>query len=680
MSFMRINTNTATSKSEQKCALTTESTSQSATTLESTPTMTPSSTHLKKNLLSLPPAILWIIKTFADYKATPEQLHERLFSEEPSIDKNQDALGTGAWNMPFLSKSSMLAFLEMPQEQAKWQNILIEHGIQHDIIDRIRKNYGCKIDRRGLAARVLKLERLRIYNLNEHQLLLLNGDAKSVDSWFTQAQKDKTFIKSVEGGMELNPLSYVILSGNVEAYRAANKIFQHKANTPLDNQGRTPLMYAAYSGNSAMMQEIITEVGREIIRETIDSEHDKLGRRVLHYACWSGSRAAIKIACIDLCAVLEIEDSVDRYPSHYVSWSGSWLEIDEDYDFKSHADHGGRMPLCYEFMNGNEDSVNAFLTSERITKQVDYALRRLVIHDTSRAVWGDYVALSGNHRAITLYLHGYDKIIRPTPESKSARIDSPRSYSERDLVGAYRDYRKGDIHGRTLLHNVAKSGNVKAIATVLEYKGYKDFRFNIQDRDKEGLTMLHFAARSGNPEAIKFCQARGVNASDIKILDEILHCAKASGNSSAVNYVKGLLPPVANKKKSLLSGLNIFQKFKKKTEESPCQSAAKLLDDYAKKMLSTDERKPSVISLAQKVREFNWDIIGAINYLQVGKAALINNCTSIPEGRFEIVITQVISILEEGLEKDKKEEEVWREGLDKFLSRDVAGVVLTYRR
>ena len=262
-----------------------------------------------------------------------------------------------------------------------------------------------------------------------------------------------------------------------------------------DNQGATPLHFAARYNEEPKVAELLLENGAKV-----DAEHGVFDNTPLLWAAFSNPNAGV-IGMLIKNGAAVYETNWNRWtPLHYAAMNKSvyvlneliFLDKDSDINFNGKTDRG---KTALHFAAANE---NSEILLELISRGADVDARdeygTTPLHEAAK----------NPNTAILQALISHDAEI----DAKCGNGETPLHYAARynlnpDAIhllvqhGANTDAKDG--HGATLLHYAASTENPEVVSAAIKYSpsgGYDAF-------DNFNRTPVHFVAGNENKEVIQ---------------------------------------------------------------------------------------------------------------------------------------------------------------------------------
>ncbi|XP_063242235.1 uncharacterized protein LOC134542151 [Bacillus rossius redtenbacheri] len=356
--------------------------------------------------------------------------------------------------------------------------------------------------------------------------------------WMVKAQKDggggaDVNIKDKNGETALYSAAYF---GQLELVQLLlNKT--HDVQIP-NKDGKMVLHVAAAFGEVNLVAKLLDDG-----ISSVDTK-DAFGRSALHYAAEHNNHEVVSLL-LDYGASEDCRDNEGGLAIHYAASTGKhdiekWLEdryvdinvaisLDCDgaikklnftlYPHKKHMITFLRRKK-FKIENDNNDNIN--LTIDAL------ATLKVLIHRGSDVNEADYTGKTALYNAVFLTHRGVESwdvvrwLIKPATN-----------------CGGGADVSAVDMCGRTVLHEVAKYGEVNTLKNLLEL--LQDDARIVNNRDKDGRTPLHEIARNSSFSGVDVIKLLVENGADINAPDNngrtALHEVSKSGFTDAVRVL-----------------------------------------------------------------------------------------------------------------------------------------------
>ena len=327
-----------------------------------------------------------------------------------------------------------------------------------------------------------------------------------------------------------------------------------------DDQGRTPLSYAAANGHEAVVRLLLEREG------VVADSTDKHGQTPLSYAAEHGHEAVVRLLLEREGVVAGSKDNyTGRTPLLYAALNGHQavvrLLLDREGVVADSTDKYGRTPLSYAAKYGNEAVARLLLEREGVvsdSKDNEYGQTPL-----------SYAAANGHEAVVWLLLEREDVVADSKDNDDRTPLSWAAAYGLGEAVVRLLLEREGvvadstDKHGRTPLSHAAESENEAVVRLLLEREGVV-----ADSKDNDGRTPLSYAAADGCASVVRRLLEREdvVTDSKDKSGKTPLSYAAEHGHEAVVRLLEG-----AAKRKTLqLSSRQRSGKSqKKKTKSTP---------------------------------------------------------------------------------------------------------------
>eukprot|EP01103_Thecamoeba_quadrilineata_P008507 TRINITY_DN18245_c0_g1_i1.p1 TRINITY_DN18245_c0_g1~~TRINITY_DN18245_c0_g1_i1.p1 ORF type:complete len:1376 (-),score=404.05 TRINITY_DN18245_c0_g1_i1:63-4190(-) len=363
------------------------------------------------------------------------------------------------------------------------------------------------------------------------------------------------------------PLHYAAISGNESVVEevvssAASRIELYNCK---DSNGRLPLHLAALYGNDAVCRVLMDlcfngdeeedneNAGGDEEKSRVDGEikglsaRDSEGRTVLHLAAASAKESAGNVIDLFLDRSPALATSIDsqgRSPHHLAAY---WGRIESLHRLQRHppahsADQDGRTPLFYACSHGRAESVEIILQTSwgiKDINRVDKFGRSPLLS-----------AIAGGNTALVDFLirHGADiNLVGSDGESPIHLAACVNGETTDELVMILIEHgcRGDDVdhHQRSALHWAAHFGSPAGVRAILRNLPEISTRL-LEGKDEDGRTPLDFAAFQGHAVCVALLLEAGANplAAENKYRRIALHAAAYEGHWKACAVLLAAAP------------------------------------------------------------------------------------------------------------------------------------------
>ncbi len=310
-----------------------------------------------------------------------------------------------------------------------------------------------------------------------------------------------------------------------------------------DQDGDTPLMYAATGGSISMVQLLIAE-GADI------EAKNSAGQTSLLYAVYYGKKEVAEFLLVKG-AQINYQDRNGRTPLHYAARNGhrDAVEVLIKYgaDLDS-CDRFGQTPFTLAFYYNRNDVLDLMMDKD-IWEKIKEDNRNLFLHT---------VASMGNKKLIELLI-----------EKRTNMASTSNT-------------------GRTLLHSAA-SGRLNELAEQMTAKG-----IDVNAKDNEGRTALPYAVREGSKGLVELLIAKGADI-NLKGSDgrTPLHIAADWNHTDIMEFLRAKGAKEITREVQFLQSTHL----EKKTQGTPALEICYIANDG---FLITSPTKKVLIDALQK--------------------------------------------------------------------------------
>ncbi|XP_076300828.1 uncharacterized protein LOC143219007 isoform X2 [Lasioglossum baleicum] len=392
----------------------------------------------------------------------------------------------------------------------------------------------------------LRKDKKRISSAGSFSELTKKVDIDSNDAVMYEIQKQKLFeaiernnigdVKElINHGVSIDaknndgqtPLHYAAKSDKLEVVKYL--IEEKGANVNVkDNDGQTPLHSAAKSDKLEVVKYLIEEKGANV------NAKDNHGQTPLHSAAKSDKLEVIKYLIEEKGANVNVKDDDGRTLLHSAAKTCrleivKYLIEEKRVDFNV-KDNYGITPLHYAAMNDGLEVVKYFIDK----KQVDFN-----VGDMYKITPLHYAAMYNGLEVVKYLIEEKTADINVKDDSGMVVLYYAAAGNNIEVVRYLTEKQNANMNvtdnaAKTPLHYAAQSGKLEVVKYLIEEKGA-----NANVKDNEGQTPLHHAANSDNLEVVKyFIEEKHI---DFNVKDNYgitpLHYAADHGKLEVVRYL-----------------------------------------------------------------------------------------------------------------------------------------------
>lgn len=295
---------------------------------------------------------------------------------------------------------------------------------------------------------------------------------------------------------------------------------------------QTPVHYCCQSGNTRILQEILSHLDQQMCRAACNKPAKALWTP-LFYACYNGHPEIIRML-INQTARIDVFDEQGEAPLHVAVSRGHELVVDillEHNAFVNVRNKPGMTPLHIAAKLGYNSMVKQLITDHgaildamTLIKQIPLHLAaengQLEVCETLLSLGSDLNAVD-NQSQTPLHLaarKNHAKVLRLFLTSKPELISLANK------------------NGYTCAHIAAMNGSVEAIKELLSFN--RDSVINARIK-KSNSSALHLASENGNAEIVKLLLLKGAKPNDENALGQTaLHLAAKNGHVKVLHTIR----------------------------------------------------------------------------------------------------------------------------------------------
>lgn len=287
---------------------------------------------------------------------------------------------------------------------------------------------------------------------------------------------------------------------------------------------QTPVHYCCQSGNTRILQEILSHLDQQSCRQACNKPARALWTP-LFYACFNGHAEIIRML-INQTARIDVFDDQGEAPLHVAVSRGHEEVVDillEHNAFVNVRNKPGMTPLHIAAKLGYNSMVKQLITEHKAILDAMTLIKQIPLH----------LAAENGQLAVcqTLLSLGSDLNAIDNQSQTPLHLAARKNHAE--VLRLFLNIKPNLItlankNGYTCAHIAAMNGSIDAIKELVRFN--RDAVINNRIK-KTSSTALHLASENGNAEIVKLLLASGAKPSDENALGETpLHLAAKNGH------------------------------------------------------------------------------------------------------------------------------------------------------
>jgi len=295
---------------------------------------------------------------------------------------------------------------------------------------------------------------------------------------------------------------------------------------------QTPLHYCCQSGNTRILQEILSHLDQQMARIACNKPAKALWTP-LFYACFNGHSEIIRML-INQTARIDVFDEQGEAPLHVAVGRGHEQVVDillEHNAFVNVRNKPGMTPLHIAAKLGHNSMVMQLITEHGAILDAMTLIKQIPLH---------LAAESGQLEVCkTLLRLGSDLNAVDNQSQTPLHLAARKNHA--DVVRLFLTSKPQLIllankNGYTCAHIAAMNGSVEVIKELLRFN--RDAVINNRIK-RTNSTALHLACENGNAEIVKLLLVSGAKPSDENALGETaLHLAAKNGHVKVLHTIR----------------------------------------------------------------------------------------------------------------------------------------------
>lgn len=295
---------------------------------------------------------------------------------------------------------------------------------------------------------------------------------------------------------------------------------------------QTPVHYCCESGNTRILQEILSHLDQQLCRLACNRPAKHLWTP-LFYACYNGHSEVIRML-INQTARIDVFDEHGEAPLHVAVSRGHEQVVDillEHNAFVNVRNKPGMTPLHIAAKLGYNSMVRQLITEHGAILDAMTLIKQIPLH----------LAAENGQLEVCKSLLGLGSDLNAVDNQSQTPLHLAARKNHADVLRLFLSSKPqlvllANKNGYTCAHIAAMNGSLEAIKELLRFN--RDSVINSRIK-KTNSTALHLASENGNAEIVKLLLTSGAKPSDENALGETaLHLAAKSGHVKVLHTIR----------------------------------------------------------------------------------------------------------------------------------------------